>query len=375
MPTGPFRLSDRLTRVKPSGIRKFFELGKSMKDPIDLSIGQADFDVPPDVKAAAIAAIEQGENRYSVTQGIEPLRQAIRDRYADRGLPLENEDVVVTSGVSGGLLLSFLALLDPGDEVLIPDPYFIMYKQLAGMVGASAVNYNTYPEFKLDPEEIARRITPRTKAIIVNSPSNPTGHAISEDEARAVAAVADDAGIVVISDEIYEDFIYEGRHVSPREFTRNCIVLSGASKNMGMPGWRIGWARLPGDMVPQVCMLQQFSFVCAPVPFQHAALAGINADFSDHREEYRRKRDLVCDGLRENFGVVTPGGAFYAYIELPKGLEMEPFMEACISRQLLVVPGSACSERATHFRLCYAASNEKLNRAVEMLNEIAVSGQ
>ena len=371
MADDPFRFADRLTQLKPSGIRKFFELGLSMKDPIDLSIGQADFDVPAEIKAAAIEAIESGHNLYTVTQGIPELRNALRERLGRRFGDTEGEEILVTGGVSGGLLLSFMALLNPGDEVLVPDPYFVMYRHLAVMVGATSRTYDTYPDFRVNAERIRERITDKTRIIVINSPSNPTGNALTEQEARDIASLAEDTGIPLISDEIYEEFIYDDRHVSPREFTRNCIVLSGASKSMGVPGWRIGWMLAPQALSERMYMLQQFSYVCAPAPFQHAVCKGLSVDFEAHRNDYRVKRDLIFEGLRERFGCVRPGGAFYIFPQLPEGVKLEAFMERCIERELLVVPGSACSERATNFRLCYATSNEKLERAIEMLNEIA----
>lgn len=368
----PFEIADRIHLLQPSGIRKFFELGQSMKNPIDLSIGQADFDVPDEIKQAATAAIASGRNRYTVTQGIEPLRTALKRRYAARFRGVENEEIIVTSGVAGALMLSFLALLNPGDEVIIPDPYFVMYRHLASLVGARAVAINTYPDFRFTAERVEAAITPRTRAIVVNSPSNPTGATLDEAQARDLARLADARGLVVISDEIYEDFIYEGRHVSVREFTPNCLVLSGASKSMGMPGWRMGWMLGPRDFIERCYIVQQFTFVCAPSPAQHAVLAGLNLDFSGHLADYRRKRSLVCEGLKDRFALTQPRGAFYAFPALPEGVKLDAFIAACIERELLVVPGSACSSRDTHLRISYAAPDDKLVRAVDILRELAL---
>ncbi|MCB9894095.1 MAG: pyridoxal phosphate-dependent aminotransferase [Planctomycetes bacterium] len=369
--TDPFRISQRALGIKASGIRKFFELGLSMKNPIDLSIGQAHFDVSDEVKAAAIAAINEGRNRYTVTQGIPGMREKLKERYAARFGNIDDCEVMVTCGVSGALMLTFLALLDPGDEILIPDPYFVMYRHLATMVGAVAKTYDIYPDFKPSAAAIRDQISEKTRLIVVNSPSNPTGYAMNEAEARELAQLADDTGIPLVSDEIYEDFIYTDRHVSPREFTKNCIVMSGASKSLGMPGWRIGWLMAPRELVERMYSLQQFSFVCAPAPLQWAALKGLDQDFSEHREEYRAKRDLVYDGIKDNYRTVKPGGAFYMFPFLPEGVDSERFMEACIKRELLVVPGGACSDKSTNFRLCFAATDDKLKKAVDMLNDIA----
>lgn len=367
----PFQLADRISLLQPSGIRKFFELGQSMKNPIDLSIGQADFDVPDLIKDAAIESIRQGRNRYTVTQGIEPLRKALLERYGRRFMGVEGNDVVVTAGVSGGLLLSFFALLNPGDEVLIPDPYFVMYKHLASLVGARAVCYDTYPDFCVTAARVQAGLSAKTRAIVINSPSNPTGAMLTEKDARELAALSDETGIPLISDEIYEDFVYEGRHVSPREFTSNCLVLSGASKSMGMPGWRMGWMLGPREFIERCYIVQQFTFVCAPSPAQHAVLAGLNLDFSGHLADYRRKRDLVCEGLRADFEIVKPRGAFYVFAKLPPRVAPRDFIQACIERELLVVPGGACSNRDTHLRISYAASDAKLLKAVEILVGLA----
>jgi aspartate aminotransferase/aminotransferase len=367
----PFQLADRIHLLQPSGIRKFFELGLSMKNPIDLSIGQPDFDVPDPVKAAAIDAISAGRNRYTVTQGIEPLRKALKERYSRRFAGVENDDIIVSAGVGGGLLLAFFALFNPGDEVLVPDPYFVMYRHLASLVGARAVFVDTYPDFKITAARLAPHITPKTRAIIVNSPSNPTGATLDEAGARELAALAEKHSLTIISDEIYEEFLYEGRHVSCREFTRNCLVLSGASKSMGMPGWRMGWMLGPREFIERCYIVQQFTFVCAPSLAQHAVLAGLGLDFSAHLNDYRRKREILCGGISGRYELVWPRGAFYAFPRLPGGARPEEFIKACISRELLIVPGGACSTRDTHLRISFAAPDEKLRAAVRILNELA----
>lgn len=373
MSKDPFQPSKRSLSIQASGIRKFFELGLSMKDPVDLSIGQAHFEVPDEAKEAAIKAIHDGKNRYTVTQGIPDLRAKLKERMAEHYPNTDGTDVMVTSGVSGGLLLIFMALLDEGDEVLIPDPYFVMYRHLATMVGATAKTYSTYPDFRIKAENIKQHITPKTKLILVNSPSNPTGVSLNKEEAQDLAKLADETGIALISDEIYEDFRYTDEHHSPRQYTENCIVVAGASKFLGMPGWRIGWLMGPQSICERMYALQQFSFVCAPTPLQWGTLAGLDIDFSKHREEYRGKRDFIMEGLKENFEIVKPDGAFYMFVKLPEGADPQAFMNACIERELLVVPGGACSEKNTHFRLCYATTDDKLKRAVVILNEIADS--
>ena len=369
----PYRYSERLTSLKPSGIREFFALGKSMKNPVDLSIGQPEFDVPAAVRDAAMKSILEGRNRYTVTQGIEPLRIGLLEKYGLRWERFGGDeiDVMVTSGVSGALMVSFLAALNPGDEILIPDPFFVMYRQLAVLVGAKAVCYDTYPDLQVKAERIAPLINERTRAILVNSPCNPTGQVIKEDQARALAKLAEDHGLLLISDEIYEDFVYEGRHVSPREFTSNCLVLGGASKNMGVPGWRIGWMFGPRSFIERCHMIQQFSYTCAPSMAQWGVAEGLMQDFTPQRESYRHKRDMVYEGVSDLYPTVKTEGAFFMFPALPEHLDLSTFMDRCIARELLVVPGSVFSEKARNFRISFAASAETLERAIEILREIA----
>jgi len=369
----PYRYSQRLTSLKPSGIREFFALGKSMKNPVDLSIGQPEFEVPAAVRDAALKSIVEGRNRYTVTQGIEPLRVGLLEKYALRWERFGGDemDVMVTSGVSGALTISFLATLDPGDEILIPDPYFVMYRQLATLVGATAVCYDTYPDLKVDAERIRPLINEKTRAILVNSPCNPTGQVMHADESKALAMLAEEHGLLLISDEIYEDFVYDGRHVSPREFTSNCIVLGGASKNMGVPGWRIGWMFGPRPFIEKCHMIQQFSYTCAPSMAQWGVAEGLWADFTPQRELYRGKRDLMYEGISDLYPTVKTEGAFFMFPALPEHLDLSSFMEACIARELLVVPGSVFSLKDRNFRISFAASDETLKRAIDILRDIA----
>ena len=251
-------LADRTLQVKPSGIRKIFELAASVKDPIDFSIGQADFDVPEEVKEAAIQAIRDGFNRYSVTQGDAELnaliKQTVKERYGyDPGASF------VTAGVSGGLLLAYLVLLNPGDEILIPDPHFVMYKVLADIIGAKAVSYDVHPDFRIRREALDGAITEKTKVLLVNSPSNPTGHVCDQEELKIAADFARQHDLTVISDEIYDGLVYDGEYHSISEFYDRTVLLSGFSKTYGMPGWRIGYAVGPEQILDPMKTFQQFT--------------------------------------------------------------------------------------------------------------------
>lgn len=361
------KLADRVSRTDVSGIRKVFDLAAKLKDPVNLSIGQPDFDVPEAVREAAVSAIRAGKNSYTQTQGGPELRRALLEqlggRYADG-------ELLVTSAVTGGLLLAFMALLDPGDEVLVPEPYFLMYKQLPLLLGARPVYYNTYPDWRIDAAELERLVTPRTKAICLNSPSNPTGKVYSRAELEEVARVAARHGLPVISDEIYSAFVYDGEFVSFREVYPDTLALGGFSKSHAMTGWRLGYAAGPAELIAAMTKFQQFTYVCAPAPFQLAGVAALNADVSAHIAEYRVKRDLIYRGLIEaGYEVELPGGAFYIFPKVPWGTDAE-FVAKCIENGLLVIPGSVFSERRTHFRIAYAAKNETIARGVEILRRL-----
>ncbi len=367
-------LADRTKRIQPSGIRKIFELASSLPDPIDFSIGQPDFDVPEVVKAAAIRAIEEGFNRYTVTQGVPELNAKLQALVTGR-YGFSPGASLVTAGVSGGLLLSYLALLDPHDEILIPEPYFVMYRVLAEIVGAKAVSYDTYPDFELRREELEKKVTPRTRVLLLNSPSNPTGRVLTERELREAADFARDHRLTILSDEIYDAFVYGVPFRSPCEFYERTVVLSGFSKTLGMPGWRIGYAVGPSDILDAMKTFQQFTYVCANTVAQKAALYALDCDLSPLVAGYQSKRDRVVTALSPYYDLVRPNGAFYAFPALPEGMSGTAFQAAALSEQMLVVPGTAFSERDSHFRISFATSDEVLDRGLDALVRIGKSAR
>lgn len=371
MSRDPLSIAERMSFIEASGIRKFFDLSQSMKDPINLSIGQAHFDPPQAVQDGAIQAIREGKNRYSVTQGIEPLREALGERLRQHFPITEADDLMITSGVSGGLMLAYLCTLNAGDEIMIPDPYFVMYKHLARVAGAVPVCFDTFPDFQITRERLESVYSDKTRALLINSPSNPTGYVYSEEEVKIAAEFAREKNLLLISDDIYYEFIYDRSHTSPKKFYEHTLVLGGFSKSYGVPGWRMGYAVGPAPILDQMRVLSQFSFVCAPTPAQWGILAGLDVDFSQHRAEYKKKRDMVVDGLAERFDLVTPEGSFYAFPALPEGVKDADFVGKCIENNMLVVPGSACSTRTTHIRLSFAVDDATLERGIDLLNKIA----
>ncbi len=366
------KLSSRVGRIDASGIRKVFDLAKSLKDPINLSIGQPDFAVPGEVKQAAIAAINAGKNTYTQTQGIPELRDLLLvDEAAYHGRRYGTEEILITSGVSGGLFLALCALVDDGDEVIIPDPYFVMYKHLVRLFGGVPVYLDTYDTgFAPAADRLENLITPRTKLLLLNSPANPTGRILARDHLRALAAVSAKHGLAVISDEIYRGFAYVDCP-SMAEFLPDALVLGGHSKTYAMTGWRLGYACGPKDLIQAMTKVQQYSFVCAPSIAQYAALACPQVDLKPNLDAYRAKRDLIAGLLAPAYELAPPDGAFYLWAKAPRGLSGDELVTQAIARNLLIIPGSVFSERASHFRICYTVPDDKLRAGAEVLLALA----
>jgi aspartate/methionine/tyrosine aminotransferase len=368
-------ISQRSRAVDASGIRKVFDLAVGLKDPINFSIGQPDYDVPDPVKEAAVAAIREGFNTYTPTQGLQALRDAIREELAEEFGDWPNM-VMITSGVSGGLLLMMMAVLNPGDEVVFADPYFVMYKHLARLVGAVPVTVPSYPDFAFPAAGIEKAITPRTKMLLVNSPCNPTGIVYSDADLQAAADIARRHNLLVASDEIYEALCYEGLCPSIVSYApERTILLRGFSKTYGMPGWRMGFAAGPEPILQEMAKLQQYTFVCAPSFAQKACLTALETDVSRHVADYRRKRNIAYQTLKQTFEVVKPTGGFYIFPRVPERFSGgTAFVEQAIARNVLVIPGNVFSAQDTHFRICYATSDEKIKQGCEILCHLAQNG-
>ena len=363
--------SNRANAVDASGIRKAFDLAAKMKDPINFSIGLPDFDVPEAAKEAAIAAIRAGHNRYSQTQGIAPLRDRLRrDLTAEFGRDVG--DVLITSGVAGGLLLAIMATIDPGEEVIFLDPYFVMYKHMVTMAGGRSLMIDSYPDFKFPADRVRAAITPKTKVMILGSPANPTGAVLSESDIKAAVAIAKEFNLLILSDEIYAPFLYDTSELaSAATLYENTVLLRGFSKSHAMTGWRLGYAVGPAEVIQQMAKLQQYTFVCGPTPLQFGALAAMDTSMEMNIAAYKKKRDLVCELISKKFELTRPGGAFYAFPKAPAGMTASDFCAKAIEHNVLIIPGNVFSERDTHFRISYATDDERLRRGCEILNSIA----
>jgi aspartate/methionine/tyrosine aminotransferase len=363
------RLSNRAQAIKASGIRKVFELGATIKDPIDLSIGQPDFSIPDVAKAEAHKAIDEGYTRYTLTQGIPQLISKVNEYYL-KNYGVKAEETVITAGVAGALCTAFFSLLEDGDEIIIPDPTFMMYEQWANYLGAKAVKYNIYPDFHPNADEIESLITPRTRLILILSPSNPTGGVVPEETLKKVAKIAAKHNILVISDEIYERFCYDSAPTTISKFYKNVLIMGGFSKFAGMPGMRLGYALGPKELIMEMRKIQQFSFVCAPSISQRIGVVMMDYDFTETLNRYRVKRDIIFKGLSPLFKLVKPEGAFYAFPQAPWGTSTQ-FVENAIKNKVLIIPGKEFSERDTHFRISFAADDDKLRKGIEILNALA----
>ena len=362
-------IADRTRKFDSSGIRRMFDLAGKLKNPINLSIGQPDFDVPPPIKEKLIQAISDGKNGYAPTQGI-PLLQSKLQEDIQLKFGHDDRQTFVCSGTSGGLTLAMMSVVNPGDEVIFFDPYFVMYPALVELVGGTPVKISAYPDFQLDVAAVRNAITDRTRMIILNSPSNPTGVCVDPECIRQIAELAAEKNICLVSDEIYSTFVYDGKHVSPAEFNPQTIVIDGFSKTFAMTGLRCGFVHGPAKLIDTMLKVQQFTFVCAPQPVQWACAEAIDFDMSDYVADYRVKRDMLYDGLKNHYEVEKSGGAFYLFPKLPWGNGQE-FAESAIDNNLMIIPGCIFSDHDSHFRVSFAASEETLQKGIDVLQKMA----
>jgi aspartate aminotransferase/aminotransferase len=367
-------VSRRASAFDSSGIRKAFDLAARLDDPINLAIGQPDFAMPVAACEAAKAAIDAGKSGYTQTQGIPQLRErlegAVRDELGQPGRKL-----CVTSGSSGALVLVLMAMIDPGDEVILFEPAFVMYRPLVEFLGGRCVIVDTSPSFSIDVERVAAAITPRTKAILLNTPSNPTGFVAPLETVRDLARLAEQTGVTLISDELYRSYCYDEPFHSPAAHSDAIVVIDGFSKSHAMTGWRVGWVHGPAEIIDACTMLQQYTFVCAPQIGQWGAIAAIDAPMDVPLSECKRKRDKLMAGIAGHYSFVKPGGAFYLYPEAPGGSGKRFAEIAAEQEKLIVVPGSVFGAADTHFRIAYTVTDRTLDRGIAALIRLAGTAQ
>lgn len=376
-------LSERVQAVKPSGIRKFFDLASTMKDVISLGVGEPDFETPWQVRRAGIASLEKGRTFYTSNWGLQQLRDEIA------GLALRrydlfydpHDEIVVTVGGSEAIDNALRAIVSLGDEVLIPEPSFVCYTPLTTLAGGVPVAIPTVAEegFKLTPERLRAAITPKTKALILPYPNNPTGAIMNRQELEAIADVLRDTNIVVISDEIYCMLTYQGEHVSIAQIDgmrERTIVIDGFSKSYAMTGWRLGWAMGPRELMKSICKIHQFGIMCAPTTAQFAGIEAIRTgddDIIHMRSQYDIRRRFLVSELRSmGLECFEPHGAFYVFPSVKStGLTSEEFCNRLLQEQhVAVIPGDAFGESgAGHARISYSYSMAHLREACSRIRD------
>ena len=375
-------LSERVQAVKPSGIRKFFDLASTMKDVISLGVGEPDFETPWQVRRAGIASLEKGRTFYTSNWGLQQLREiaglALRryDLFYD-----PHDEIVVTVGGSEAIDNALRAIVSLGDEVLIPEPSFVCYTPLTTLAGGVPVAISTVAEegFKLTPERLRAAITPKTKALILPYPNNPTGAIMNRQELEAIADVLRDTNIVVLSDEIYCMLTYQGEHVSIAQIDgmrERTIVIDGFSKSYAMTGWRLGWAMGPRELMKSICKIHQFGIMCAPTTAQFAGIEAIRTgddDIIHMRSQYDIRRRFLVSELRSmGLECFEPHGAFYVFPSIKStGLTSEEFCNRLLQEQhVAVIPGDAFGESgAGHVRISYSYSMAHLREACSRIRD------
>jgi len=375
-------ISRRVASVPPSGIRRFFDIAATMPDVISLGVGEPDFVTPAPILNAGIASLQRGETAYTSNSGIAALREALSAHLSRRyGVEYDPEhELLITVGVSEALYLAVTAILDPGDEVIVPQPCFVSYVPEVIFAGGTAVTLPTYVHdgFQVTGAAIEARVTPRTKAILIGYPNNPTGAVLSRERMLEIAQAAQKHDLIVISDEIYDRLVYEVEHVCfaalPGMRART-ILLGGFSKDYAMTGWRIGYVAAPAELLAAMRKVHQYTIMSAPTTGQHAALAAL-AQGEEHVQrmvaEYDRRRRLIVGGCNAlGLDCFEPRGAFYAFPSVARtGMSDEEFAERLLlEEQVAVVPGNAFGEGgAGYVRMCYAQSYEKIEQALERIH-------
>ena len=377
-------LSQRVAGLKPSGIRKFFDIAATMKDVISLGVGEPDFITPEPILEAGVRSLRAGETHYTSNAGKLELRQAVADHLKELyGVHYDGvEEVLITVGVSEALYLVMNALLDPGDEVIIPTPCFVSYQAEVIMAGGVPVEIPSHPEdnFQLDPEHIRSAITARTKIIFIGYPNNPTGAVASRQVLIEVAKIAEEHNLLIISDEIYDRLVYQHEHVCvpalDEATRRRTILLGGFSKDYAMTGWRIGYACGPSEIIKGMPRIHQYTIMSAPTTAQDAALQALNNGEKYVQEmvaEYDRRRRLIVDGFnRLGLSTFEPHGAFYAFPNVSaSGMNDEIFAETLLrEEQVAVVPGNAFGPGGDGFvRCCYATTYEQIEEALRRMEK------
>ena len=368
--------ANRTKTIELSLIRKMFEA--TNPDAINLGIGEPDFNVPQNIKDAMKKSIDENDTHYSPNKGYIELREAIVEKFKkDNGINTDPENVIVTVGASEGLYIAAQAFMEAGDEILLPDPSFLLYESVINLAGADIIPVDCKMEnkFKLKADDVLEKITPKTKAIMLNSPSNPTGAVMEKEDIKAIADLSMDHDFLIISDEIYEKIIYDKKHYSPAKYSDNAITINGFSKTYAMTGLRIGYLTANDEICEELFKIHQNSIACGNSTAQrgaYEALRGPQDEVNKMVSEFKRRRDLIVRRLNEmGYETVNAEGAFYVF---PK-IEDKDFVGKAADAGVITVPGAAFgSNGENHIRMSYANSYENIEKAMNILEERVVNG-
>ena len=368
--------ASRTKTIELSLIRKMFEV--TNPDAINLGIGEPDFDVPQNIKDAMKKSIDENDTHYTPNKGYIELREEIVKKFKkDNGINTNPDNVIVTVGASEGLYICAQAFIDSGDEVILPNPSFLSYEACINMANGKIVpvDCKMENEFKLKADDVLEKITPKTKAIMLNSPSNPTGAVMDKEDIKAIADLSMDHNFMIISDEIYEKIIYDKKHYSPAKYSDNVITLNGFSKTYAMTGLRIGYLTSNENYIEQLLKIHQYNIACASTTSQkgaYEALTGPQDEVEKMVSEFKRRRDLIVSRLNGmGYETVNAEGAFYVF---PK-IEDADFVQKAAKAGVITVPGIAFgSNGENHIRMSYANSFENIEKAMDILEERVING-
>ena len=370
-----------MAELPSSGIRKFFDMANALRGVISLGVGEPDFVTPWHIREASVYALEKGYTNYTANSGLAELRKEI-SRYLLQKYQVEydyDREIIVTVGASEAIDLALRSVLEPGEEVIIPEPCFVSYKPCTAMAGGV---FKTIPtqeadHFKLRPQDLEKVITPRSKVLLLSYPNNPTGTTMNRKELEQIARIAEQHDLLVIADEIYSELTYNGEHVSFASLPgmqERTVLINGFSKSFAMTGWRIGYAAAPADISAAMLKIHQYTIMCAPIMGQMAALEALkngNGEIKKMADQYDQRRNLIVNGLRQiGLPCFEPGGAFYVFPSIKKtGMRSGEFCEKLLQEEkVAVVPGDAlgrCGEG--YIRCSYAASVEQISEALDRM--------
>ncbi|MDP2741390.1 MAG: aminotransferase class I/II-fold pyridoxal phosphate-dependent enzyme [bacterium] len=362
-------ISDKVSNINYSAIRRAFNAGRE-NNIIDLTIGQPDFEPRKYLKDSAKKYIDAGFNKYTETKGILDLRKAISKKLEGNKIFRNEEEIIVTAGTTSAIFMTLFSLVNSDDEVIIFSPYFVAYVEIIKFVGGKVIVVKTDENFQPDIKLLKKAITKKTKAIIVNSPNNPTGAVYPKNIISEIVNVAREKNIFIISDEIYSSLIYEEvEFFSPAKIYSNTIIIDGFSKSKAVTGWRVGYVAGPKEIIDALEKVQQFTSVCAPSAFQYALIKATNTPVEKSIiTEYQKRRDFIYEDLKNNFSIVKPEGAFYFFIKTP--IFSDIFAKRLLKKGVAVVPGVVFGKDFDNYiRISYATSKEKLKKALSVIKK------